>query len=86
MEIVTYQYKNYLWIQIPEELDQHVADIIRKKCEIILLDQKFKHVVFDFSKTHFMDSAGVGMIMGRYRQIHVRGGKLFAYNPGKRIL
>lgn len=86
MEIVTYQYKNYLWIQIPEELDQHVADIIRNKCEIILMDCRFKHVVFDFTKTRFMDSAGVGMIMGRYRQVHMRGGKIIAYNPGKRIL
>lgn len=86
MEIMTYQYKNYLWIEIPEELDQHVADIIRGKCEILLMDSKFKHIVFDFSKTQFMDSAGVGMIMGRYRQIHMRGGTVYAYRPGKRIL
>lgn len=86
MEIMTYQYKNYLWIEIPEELDQHVADIIRGKCEILLMDSKFKHIVFDFSKTQFMDSAGVGMIMGRYRQIHMRGGIVYAYHPGKRIL
>lgn len=86
MEIMTYQIKNLLWIYIPEELDQHVADIIRRKCEIILMDQKRKHVVFDFSKTVFMDSAGIGMIMGRYRQIHMRGGKVFAFKPGKRIL
>lgn len=81
-----YQYKNYLWIQVPEELDHLTSDIIRNKCEIILLDQKFKHIVFDFSKTRFMDSAGIGMIMGRYRQIHVRGGKIYAFSPGKRIL
>lgn len=86
MDIVTYQYKNYLWIQIPEELDHLTSDIIRSKCEIILLDSKFKHIVFDFSKTQFMDSAGIGMIMGRYRQIHVRGGKMYAFNPGKRII
>ena len=51
MEIMTYLIKNLLWIYIPEELDHHVADIIRRKCEIILMDQKRKHVVFDFSKT-----------------------------------
>ena len=86
MNIVTYQYKNYLWIQIPEELDHHMADIIRRKCEIILMDQKRKHVVFDFSRTLFMDSAGIGMLLGRYRQLYVRGGLLFVYRPGKRIL
>lgn len=86
MDIMTYQYKNYLWIELPEELDQHVADTIRNQCEILLMDSRFKHIVFDFSKTQFMDSAGVGMIMGRYRQIHMRGGIVYAFHPGRRIL
>ncbi|MDO4554243.1 MAG: STAS domain-containing protein [Lachnospiraceae bacterium] len=86
MEVLTYQFQNFLWIQVPEELDQHASDIIRKKCEIIFLDNKRKHVVFDFSKTIFMDSGGVGMIMGRYRQIKPRGGQVYIYRPGKRIL
>lgn len=86
MDIMTYQIKNLLWIDIPEELDHRAADIIRRKCEIILMDQKRKHVVFDFTKTVFMDSAGIGMILGRYRQIQMREGKVFAYKPGKRIL
>lgn len=86
MEVLTYQFQNYLWIQVPEELDQHVADIIRKKCEIILPDSRRKHVVFDFSKTLFMDSGGVGMIMGRYRQVKPMGGQIYIYNPGRRIM
>lgn len=86
MEVITYQIKDMLWIRVPEELDQYAADIIRRKCEIILLDQKRKHVVFDFSGTVFMDSAGIGMLFGRYRQLSVRGGLLFVYRPGKRIL
>ena len=86
MEIITYQMKNILWIEIPEELDQHISDIIRRKCEIILMDQKRKHIVFDFTRTGFMDSAGIGMIMGRFRQMHMRGGKVFIYRPGRRIV
>lgn len=86
MEVMTYQIKNMLWIYVPEELDQHVADRIRKKCDIILMDQKRKHIVFDFTKTKFMDSAGIGLLLGRYRQLHMRGGILFVYKPGKRIL
>jgi stage II sporulation protein AA (anti-sigma F factor antagonist) len=86
MEIATYRIRNFLWIQVPEELDQHVADIIRKKCEIILLDQKIKSIVFDFSKTVFMDSSGVGMVMGRYRQVTPAGGRVYAYQPSGRVL
>ena len=86
MQIMTYQIKNMLWIRVPEELDQYAADIIRRKCEIILMDQKRKHVVFDFSQTAFMDSAGIGMLLGRYRQQHARGGLIFVYRPARRIL
>ena len=86
MDILTYQIRNFLWIEVPEELDQHVADIMRKKCEIILMDQRRKYVVFDFSNTQFMDSGGVGMIMGRYRQVKPYGGKVYIYRPGRRIL
>lgn len=86
MEIMTYQMKNVLWIEVPEEVDQCIADRIRRKCDIILLDQRCRHVVFDFTKTIFMDSAGIGMMMGRYRQIHMREGKVFAYRPGKRMV
>ena len=77
--------KNMLWIRVPEELDQYVADIIRRKCEIILMDQKRKHIVFDFSETVFMDSSGIGMLFGRYKQIRAREGLMFIYKPGKRI-
>ena len=86
MEIATYQIRNMLWIRVPEELDQCAADIIRRKCEIIFMDQKRKHIVFDFSGTVFMDSAGVGMLFGRYRQLYLRNGVLFVYRPGKRII
>jgi len=86
VQVMTYQIKNILWIRVPEELDQYTADIIRSKCEIILMDQKRKHVVFDFSRTVFMDSAGIGMLLGRYRQLHLRGGLLFVYKPGRRIV
>ena len=85
MEIATYQIKNMLWILMPDELDQYAADIIKRKCDIIFMDQKRKYVVFDFSKTVFMDSSGIGMLFGRYRQLQIRGGQLFIYRPGKRI-
>lgn len=86
MEIAMYQMENKLWICVPEELDQYAADIIRRKCEIIFMDQERKHIIFDFSKTTFMDSGGIGMILGRLRQQQAMGGLLFIYKPGKRMV
>jgi stage II sporulation protein AA (anti-sigma F factor antagonist) len=36
-----------------------------------------KNVVFDFSKVNFMDSSGIGVIMGRYRKVYYMGGKIY---------
>ena len=44
------------------------------------------NVVFDFEDTRFMDSSGIGIIMGRYRKISCFGGKVYAINVGKQIL
>ena len=86
MDVFMYQHKNYLWIQVPEELDQHVSDIIRRKCEILSLDFSFRHIVFDFTKTCFMDSSGIGLMLSRYQQISMGGGIVYAFCPGNRIL
>ena len=56
-------------IRLPEEVDHFVADRLREEAGEILVERNVREVVFDFRKTVFMDSSGIGMIMGRYRQI-----------------
>ena len=43
------------------------------------------HVVFDFENTRFMDSSGIGIIMGRYRKIACFGGKVYAIHLDKKV-
>jgi len=45
----------------------------------------FNNVVFDFEGTKFMDSSGIGIILGRYKKIACFGGKVFAINADSRI-
>ncbi len=35
-----------------------------------------KHIIFDFRDTKFMDSSGIGLLMGRYRNVIITGGKV----------
>ena len=42
-------------------------------------------LVFDFSKTTFMDSSGIGMLMGRYRIVRYSGGKVTAIHVNDRV-
>ena len=41
--------------------------------------------MFDFEDTEFMDSSGIGIIMGRYKKVAPLGGKIYAINVGKQV-
>ena len=54
-------------IRLPEEVDHFVADRLREEAGEILVERNVREVVFDFRKTVFMDSSGIGLVMGRFR-------------------
>ena len=64
---------NCLYIQITEEIDHHTTEIIRRKMDNEITRFMPRKVVFDFSKVSFMDSAGIGLIMGRYKKVMDKG-------------
>ena len=72
-------------IFVPEELDHHNAEKIRRASDAMMQSRRVKNVVFDFRDTIFMDSAGIGMIMGRYRQIYMLGGEICAAHANERV-
>ena len=76
---------NYLCIRMPKEVDHHGAAGIREHAFKLLLDDKVRNIVFDFEDTTFMDSSGIGIIIGRYRKISCFGGKVYAIHADERI-
>ncbi len=62
------------------EIDHHTARELREEIDSAASRTKPKKLVLDFSKIHFMDSSGVGLILGRYRLISQWGGKLYVAN------
>jgi len=77
--------ENCLTIFLPKELDHHSAEHIRKEADRVIEKNHVKYVVFDFKKTNFMDSSGIGVIMGRYRMICLLGGEVWAIHANERI-
>lgn len=69
-----------LIITLNEELDHHNALQIRDKADKLIERNNIKHIIFDFSKAGFMDSAGIGVIMGRYKKVIFIGGKTAVAN------
>ena len=77
--------ENYQMIRLPDEVDHHKSVDISSKADRYILSGKVGNVVFDFERTTFMDSSGIGIILGRYRKISCFGGKVYAINADNRI-
>ena len=76
---------NCLFVMMPKEMDHHKADAIRMKIDEYLLDHRAQNVIFDFENTRFMDSSGIGLIVGRYKKVSCFGGKIVAIHVNARI-
>ena len=76
---------NTLIIGITGELDHHCAEYIRHKVDGEITKATTKNLIFDFSKLSFMDSSGIGVIMGRYKNIQKLNGKLATVNVNAQI-
>jgi len=77
--------RRVLIIRLQKDLDHHCAVNIREKADKIIDRYYIKHIIFDFSKANFMDSAGIGVIMGRYKKIKYSGGKVVVSGLNKSI-
>ena len=77
--------ENCLTIFLPKEVDHHNAEIIRQDADRVIENIHIKYVIFDFEQTEFMDSSGIGAIMGRYRIIRLIGGEVWAVHTNARI-
>lgn len=76
---------NCLMIRLPEEVDHHRASYICENADRLLCREEVCNVVFDFENTRFMDSSGIGIIMGRYRKISCFGGHIYAIHADRQI-
>ncbi len=62
------------------EIDHHIAPQIRGEIDARCESCRPSRLVLDFGKVGFMDSSGIGLVMGRYRMISLIGGKLEVVN------
>lgn len=58
------------------ELDHHNAQQARRELDALLRDPAVRHLHLDLCELQFMDSSGIGMILGRYKKIRDRGGRM----------
>ena len=87
MKINMHKNGDVLYAHITGELDHHVAAKIRETLDSELSkDTTIRHIEFDFSDLTFMDSSGIGVIMGRYKIVEKRGGGIYASHVRPSVL
>jgi len=62
-----------LLVEITEEIDHHTTDKMRRKIDDDITRYMPRKIIFDFNKVSFMDSAGIGMVIGRYKMMNMLG-------------
>ena len=67
------------------EIDHHSAGVMRNEIDAAVEKNIPSMLVLDFRAVSFMDSSGIGIIIGRYRKISCFGGKVYAINTSERI-
>ena len=67
------------------ELDHCSAQSIRRELDRVLEDHSVRHLILDMEKMDFMDSSGIGVILGRYRTLAGRGGTVAVRNMNAHV-
>jgi stage II sporulation protein AA (anti-sigma F factor antagonist) len=78
-------YRQTLIIHMPKELDHHNCRDLKYETDLLFAENYINRVVFDFTKTEFMDSSGIGILLNRYKQMHLSGGKVTVYGAGPQV-
>ncbi|HSH36434.1 anti-sigma F factor antagonist [Schnuerera sp.] len=77
--------QNYLIVRLKGELDHHTSEDIRKKIDQQYYNNNLLHIILDLRDLSFMDSSGIGLIMGRYKNCKERNGKVLIISTNSNI-
>ena len=86
MEITLIAKSRMLVMRIYGEIDHHTAGEIRKRIEREIKRTGAVNIAFDFGRVTFMDSSGIGMILGRYKTVQALGGHIIIYDASDQII
>jgi len=67
------------------ELDHHTSQAFKAKVQTILDTEETKNLVIDMSRLYFMDSSGIGVILGRLNQLKKKGGKVVVFGMKSQV-
>ena len=72
-------------IRLSGELDHYVVEKIRPQVSLLIIQGIVEHIIWSFDNVLFMDSAGIGFILGRAKEMNVLDRKMTILNPSRTI-
>lgn len=85
MEITLIPKQRMVLVRVSGEIDHHTSERIRREIEKEILRSGAINIAFDFGRVSFMDSSGIGMIIGRYKTVTALGGSVIIYDATEQI-
>lgn len=73
---------NLIIVRLKGDLDHHIAREIKDEIDGLIILKRINRIAFDFKNVHFMDSSGIGLIMGRYKKLVPMEGEIYVCNMG----
>ncbi len=81
MQIRNRIYNNTLYVVLSGELDEYSATEVRLTLDELFEKEGFNQVIVDLSELEFMDSTGIGVMLGRYKKLKSKNVPIFICNP-----
>ena len=85
MRYETEQIGGALVVKLYGEIDQHCVSEIRDDIDRQIAIRNINSLIVDLGGVEFMDSSGIGVIMGRYKRIYMLGGEVCAVHANERM-
>ena len=76
--------KEQLIVPLPKVVDHHIAKTISTEIDFLIDSWHVRKLIFDFAETDFMDSSGIGVLIGRKKTMDMHRGEICARNLGER--
>lgn len=77
--------KSSLIVQLAGELDHHSTEIIRNRIDRSYKESEKTNIVLDLNGITFIDSSGIGLIMGRFQKVKSKQGQLLVVSQNKYV-
>jgi stage II sporulation protein AA (anti-sigma F factor antagonist) len=77
--------RHTLYLRLKNDLDHRAAQQLRDEVDALLGDASIRRLVLDLKQLRFMDSSGIGFIIGRYKLLSRRGGSVAVVNANQRM-